>query len=132
MRNKFSLVAFFALLAVPRVLSQKQKRDTGPPIVKLNYATLIGSSSDGVDSFLDIPFAKPPINELRFSTPQFPDHHLGTLNVTQPGQNCYRVEHTLTLQGTEDCLRLDLVRPSAAESKDHGQEGLPVMFFMHG
>jgi hypothetical protein len=33
---------------------------TANPIVVLNYGTFRGSSSNGVDSFLGIPFAQPP------------------------------------------------------------------------
>ena len=47
------------------------KRDGGP-IVSLNYATFEGASTSGVDSFLGIPYALPPVGDLRFRRPKPP------------------------------------------------------------
>lgn len=37
-----------------------------PPLVKLGYGTFQGKTEQGVSSFLGIPFARPPIGDLRF------------------------------------------------------------------
>jgi hypothetical protein len=44
----------------------------GGPIVSLSYATFEGNSTAGVDAFLGVPYAQPPVGNLRFRRPQAP------------------------------------------------------------
>ena len=44
----------------------------GGPVVSLSYATFEGSSTAGVDAFLGVPYAQPPVGNLRFRRPQPP------------------------------------------------------------
>ena len=44
----------------------------GGPVVSLNYAKFEGASTAGVDSFLGIPYAQPPVGHLRFRRPNHP------------------------------------------------------------
>ena len=45
-------------------------RRAGGPVVGLDYATLEGASTGGIDKFLGIPYAQPPVGNLRFRRPQ--------------------------------------------------------------
>ena len=56
----------------------------GGPVVKLNYATFQGASTGGVDSFLGIPYAQPPVGDLRFRRPKPPLSLSGTTLVSDP------------------------------------------------
>nr|XP_046910537.1 acetylcholinesterase-like [Dermatophagoides farinae] len=78
-----------------------------------------------VDEFLGIPFAKPPIGELRFKHPLPIDFWDGIFNATQKPKSCYQVaDHTFGMNflGTnmwnvdqtnldEDCLTLNIWVP---------------------
>jgi len=42
------------------------------PLVSLEYATLEGASTGGVETFLGIPYAQSPVGNLRFRRPRPP------------------------------------------------------------
>ena len=81
----------------------------------------------------DIPYAKPPINQLRWKAPRAVNN---PKNIISPKENNYCVQRPSSLGGpggeglyvgTEDCLYLDISAPARKKS-----ELLPVMFWIHG
>jgi acetylcholinesterase len=68
--NAIILLATFVHVGV-HFASVLTRRDGGP-VVSLNYATFEGASTNGVDSFLGVPFAQPPVGNLRFRRPKPP------------------------------------------------------------
>ena len=81
----------------------------------------------------DIPYAKPPINELRWKAPR---KIIDSTNLILPKEQNFCVQRPSSLGGpggdglmvgTEDCLYLDVSAPVR-----NTNELLPVMFWIHG
>ncbi|KAH7723843.1 Protein GES-1 [Aphelenchoides avenae] len=78
------------------------------------------------DIFLGIPYASPPVGELRFEKPRLLDTWGGTLDATKFGPGCIPL---VVEEGTsEDCLTLNIFRPHGANVKST----YPVLVYVHG
>jgi len=111
--------------------------DSGSPVagrtavVDTTAGPVQGRVQDNVDEFLGIPYATPPLAELRWRPPQPHEPWADTLDAVAFGNTCAQ---TLTLgvfaarSDHEDCLFLNVFAP-ADRSPD---SGLPVMIWMHG
>jgi carboxylesterase type B len=99
------------------------------PTVQLRNGTVIGvhDATYAVEKFLGIPFAEPPLGDLRLrqSTPL--KTHFGTLYADAFGPACYNAGN---LPGaSEDCLTLNIWRPSRAGAAN---ASLPVLVWLYG
>jgi len=87
-------------------------------------------TSNGVVSFKGIPYAAPPVGNLRFMPPQPPAPWSGTLQATKYGKAEPQPPDTLTgstaLQQSEDCLNLNVWTPAPDATRR------PVMVWIHG
>ncbi|KAI9454048.1 Alpha/Beta hydrolase protein [Lactarius psammicola] len=79
------------------------------PIVKLDKGTFTGTTADGVNEFLGIPFAQPPVGDLRFRLPQALGPYSGTHNVTAFGLSCTQQAITLTIPNGLPQQTLELI-----------------------
>ena len=79
------------------------------------------------DFFLGIPYAQPPVANLRFRSPQSINttYSGGSLDASHYGYSCYQYGSTFNL--SEDCLTLNVIRPSGCEN-----QSLPVLLWIYG
>lgn len=98
--------------------------------VKCENGIFVGKKKDDVVSFKGIPFAKAPINELRWKAPEYVDrsdevrqaYYFGKAAIQEPWfselSSCY--------PQSEDCLYLNIWSNTKVKDKK------PVMVFIHG
>ncbi len=94
--------------------------------VETIYGTLVGKDHEGTKKFFGIPYAKPPVDNLRWEPPQPPDSWLGKRNAfVQPKACVQGATPTGAFGSQEDCLYLDVWAPSTEGPH-------PVMLWIHG
>ena len=104
--------------------------------IELDYGTFIGTITDDIKSFKNIPFAQPPIGSLRFKPPQPPIYYNDFQNAIDYGKSCYQPSSNSWIQLTgvgqdrisEDCLNLNVWIPNNNELVPL----LPVMVWIFG
>ncbi|KAI5288587.1 hypothetical protein KEM54_005097 [Ascosphaera aggregata] len=118
-------------------------------------ATYLGGTEPGIEYFKGIPFAQPPVKDLRLRPPKKLDKPLGRREATEFGPICPQfissiqkggldllpqqvlgqimnsplLQHNLLgLRQSEDCLTLHIYRPAGTKKGDK----LPVLFWIFG
>ncbi|WP_093195571.1 carboxylesterase family protein [Variovorax sp. YR750] len=101
------------------------------------------SAKSGTWFWKGIPFAKPPVGELRWRAPATPEPWSGIRQATKFGNACLQIgrifspganntyDETIGTMlgkpsGSEDCLFVNIWRPATAD------KNLPVLLFIHG
>lgn len=85
-------------------------------------------------SYYSIPYAKPPVGELRFKDPQMLSGWDGVRDGSKLPPACPQVPTSEAfsggqdVQGDEDCLYLNIFTPKPMDTRPH----LPVMVYIHG
>ena len=124
-----------------------EKRAGPTVVIPYPQATLLGKSALNVESFNAIPYAQPPVGQLRLKPPQPLTSSLGTIDGTSSARACPQfffsvdpaafptnvigtILNTPLFQAVtnagEDCLTINVQRPAgtAANAK------LPVLFWI--
>jgi para-nitrobenzyl esterase len=99
--------------------------------VHVGDGSLRGTVSQGVREFLGVPYAAPPVRDLRFAPPRPARPWAGVRSATARGPACVQFQPMGVPKGqptSEDCLYLDIYTPAGARSGDR----LPVVFWIHG
>lgn len=103
--------------------------------VPTSAGTVEGITEGDVSSFRGIPYASPPVGDLRWRAPQPVLPWDGVRDASSFGAECAQVSFTppgappqAAVDRSEDCLFLNVWRPADAEA---GAD-LPVMVWIHG
>jgi para-nitrobenzyl esterase len=101
------------------------------PTATTPSGTLRGVAGDGVTAFLGVPYAAPPVGDLRWRAPAPFAPWQGVRDATAKGPACPQSRGTLlgSAPTSEDCLTLNVWTPSGAPGST---QRLPVMVFVHG
>ena len=130
------VVAVFLFFVLPE--DNIEELDPEPSLVTLR-GTEAGEVVGFIDNFgsrawMGIPFAKPPVGDLRWEAPQRPSRSTERIKAIRPSSDCVQYTSALTtgqggspdsIVGNEDCLYLNVWSPPNAVD-------LPVMLWIHG
>ena len=100
--------------------------------VKIETGKLKGATADGVASFKGIPFAAPPVGDLRWRPPQKAASWTGVRNATSFGADCMQKPFPgdaapLGVTPAEDCLYANVWAPEKPALNK-----MPVMVWIYG
>ncbi|GGR26770.1 carboxylesterase/lipase family protein [Deinococcus ruber] len=107
-----------------------------PVTIETDHGPVVGQQTD-TRSFLGIPYAAPPVGNLRWRSPQPAAPWTAPRDATHFGNVCPQTVIALfalpgetpgTVKGQEDCLTLNVYTPVGATP----QSRLPVMAWIHG
>ncbi|MBS2531545.1 carboxylesterase family protein [Catenulispora sp. NF23] len=134
-------VAMVAVAVMPGLsysAARPVQSSTAPPacsagtLVPTGSGPVCGITAGRQTSYLDIPYAAPPLGKLRWTPPQPVQPWTATYQATQRGPGCLAPSYTAPGQvqpgTTENCLFLEVQEPAGTRP---GQR-LPVMFEIHG
>ncbi|KAG6885462.1 hypothetical protein C0992_005129 [Termitomyces sp. T32_za158] len=135
-RVSLHLLFFIVFSATQITIGESIKSSLGP-IVDIGYAAYAGNTTSptGVENgpvvfYGNIPYAQPPLGELRFRAPKMLDEQRTATHVDDArgwGPPCIQRPAVVGI-GSEDCLKLNIWKPTNASSADK----LPVAVYIHG
>jgi para-nitrobenzyl esterase len=127
-------VLFGLLSAATGIATTATAADSTGPIVRTTEGPVQGSVRNGVDEFLGIPYAAPPVGDLRWQPPKPHTAWTETRNATKFGNTCPQITELGVFAGpvslTEDCLFLNVF--TARANPTAGAKKLPVLLWIHG
>ena len=125
--RKFIFSLFFVFLLSTAILDAQAQE-----IVTTSGEVIVGKSINDTRVFLGIPYAAPPVGDLRWSSPQ-PKEHMDSILALDWSAKCPQKVFKqggnpgeFTIEGREDCLYLNIWSPT------NSTKPLPVMVFIHG
>jgi para-nitrobenzyl esterase len=126
-----SLAAGVALVTIA-VAAPAIADTSGGPLVSPKAGPMEGISKDGVYDFLGIPYAAPPIDDLRWRPPQPIPPWTQTIEAKKFANTCPQITELGVFAGpvstTEDCLYLNVFTTKLGGSDAKA----PVLLWIHG
>jgi len=146
MTHRRSFLVILPLVAVAAACRPAELAGPADPdsLRRVEQGELVGLAHPEVEAhaWLGIPFARPPLGELRWRAPLAPEPWPGTREALRFGPSCPQPAGPVGARdgaaageptGSEDCLYLNVYAPRFAPGAvPAGDERLPVMVWIHG
>lgn len=143
-RSKMSVTphaAFVFLLGIVWITSVAAS--DAPPAVRIDSGLVAGVrvvvGGKQVDAYLGIPYAKPPVGDLRFRKPLPVSPWRGVYNATSKPKACKQLPLPLLpnvkldyANASEDCLYVNVWKPASVCTETPCKAKVPVFVFIHG
>jgi carboxylesterase type B len=129
------VLSSFVLATVLPLTRGAEDTDHRPVRVTIpSYGKISGIRKEGLDFFGNLPFAAPPVGNLRFAPPEPPPPWApAILDASNYGPDCWQVQDPVLNPSpnemSEDCLTLNIFTPAG---QVHSKKPLPVMVWLHG
>lgn len=144
MSLRTAFVTLAGLLAIGSGVSLSAQSVT--PVVETDKGQVQGLEQDGIDAFLGLRYAAPPVGERRFKPPQPADPWTGIADATGYGAPCMQLYTPSGPRSTDLTRRMQGIFPTFTESKIDNEDCLflnvwtpdasagsrPVMVWFHG
>jgi para-nitrobenzyl esterase len=115
--------------AAPAMSASLFRGQASGPVAGTSDGAVRGLANGGVDEFLGIPYAAPPVGSLRWRSPQPAARWSGVRDATQFGPHCPQLASPFGQASTsENCLFLNVFTPGWRSARRHS----PVMVWIHG
>ncbi|KAF9523406.1 carotenoid ester lipase precursor [Crepidotus variabilis] len=143
------MLTFWLFLLTATLTSALVAPSSSSASVKLDNGIFNGKRDGGIERFYGIPFAKPPVDDLRLRLPQTIPVYSGQYDATKYGPACTQADIDLPIPvglaadttnylvnniygaavpDSEDCLTLNVVRPASLPANAK----LPVLVWIFG
>lgn len=100
--------------------------NTNESVVRTESGPVRGTVAADHRTFQGIPFAAPPVGDLRWRAPRPAAPWTRTRDATRPGDVCPQLDRDHLVVGGEDCLFVNVDTPRGNNTR------LPVIVFLHG
>src|ERR1700733_11519384 len=126
--KKYFLLALLSTL----LLSTGFARQTPPFVIRTVNGDLEGVYGSGIRSFKGVPYAQPPVGDLRWAAPQPVKHWDGVRKAVKFGPRAMQLpifsDMVFRSDGvSEDCLYLNIWTPARSDA-----DKLPVLVYFYG
>jgi len=126
------IVLLFNFFFISLFVSAQLTSDGSLPTVKTANGLVQGTQRSGISMFKGVPFAQPPVGDLRWKEPQPVKNWEGTWKADHFSARAMQLPIYSDMKFrsagvSEDCLYLNIWTPAKT-----GQEGLPVLVFFYG
>ena len=127
LRISASTAALAMAIGLSALGSANSVKAAAPEVVSTASGPVKATVRGDMTTYFAIPYAAPPVGELRWKAPQPAAKWTAPLEKAKSGAGCLQPSNSFgrAPSDSEDCLYLDVHRPS-------GEGKFPVMVWIHG